>query len=923
IPKDLAEFSSAVDVRTRDTILRSPYINCLTELLDRGEVSAMKADSVLQAIRSIGYLPPIFVVEYIQLIQGDRDAVIGAMIEHRFVKLFSQNAEDLLRACDKHDAISMALLKIGRTEVLNPHVDLLQGLSPEVIKTALAQKDLSFLRLARGRFTAPISNSDEVAVELVALARSLRLSGDESRLVLESFSGLSMRVVDEVLKSPNRGVGLTGLLFNISSFKPECHVQIALRALKDGYGGVLAQKLSQWTNLTVDLQIALIDAGYIQAVFMNASRFQSDLRRSEEIAFAIKRVIEGGDIESVLRVSDRIPRKVLSHLEAECELISYRNDIGVDNIALYQRYRTLRSNLAQREEFVAQVRLYKDQLFSDAPLENRLVESPAFRPTILGLAPNHTGHWVTSSRCLAIGDHSSHCSPYLGTELRPLSVAGTSRFSTPKVESPAIEGAKEVILDSLRAANEIAGAGATLTAGKEALGEYLNKLPAISSRSFADPAAKLVRAVYSILQGETSPYTVRPAALAYLLLIFDLRDHYPSGVEHMVQEAPNPEYARLIEYRDLFDRKIYETARAIWDSVKRNAGFMRMLQRESTDVRASTELKALKDRLLAAGSKRKEREARYIGEIVVAMIHATSDKERLLAVADIVLNSRGRSASLSKQFRALIRDESQTDSEKIDRIKAIARATREDLAKMLSDYANMQVAAEGINLPSFAFADHLTISPDRRKELGKESLENLFVSAFTDLFAPERALIKKALGDFKIEDQGETAPAELEAVFTSNATLPFAYATAGLCISADPFVHNTEGHFGMILRDSETRRWEGACVIRDLARIPEIQDKKILWIAPNPCSSLLYRIDNRLCLKAILDRVTEFARENGFKAIAVADERHMRTNRINTPFEEALDELVAKSETITLRNPIPFSKEPEYSLTKLHVIVQL
>ena len=126
-----------------------------------------------------------------------------------------------------------------------------------------------------------------------------------------------------------------------------------------------------------------------------------------------------------------------------------------------------------------------------------------------------------------------------------------------------------------------------------------------------------------------------------------------------------------------------------------------------------------------------------------------------------------------------------------------------------------------------------------------------------------------------------------------------------------------ENYLQLVLRDEQTHR----CVGGVLLHYYEEQDKRILTASLNPCSTLLYKVDEEAMFSELLRVLGEFADGNDIDLIGVSVDWGIRTNRNGGLFEQALTRRIREiNQKFHLVKEQPFSYRPFYMQKALDII---
>jgi hypothetical protein len=224
-----------------------------------------------------------------------------------------------------------------------------------------------------------------------------------------------------------------------------------------------------------------------------------------------------------------------------------------------------------------------------------------------------------------------------------------------------------------------------------------------------------------------------------------------------------------------------------------------------------------------------------------------------------------------------------------------------------------------------AVTDSLIAAIDRNPS-EDPSLRAKLVHTVHNIFSEEVDAIDKELSKYVALDERGKRTREISALFIKNQPSAAMRRVAGVCVAVDnPVSENKpnknmwemENYLQLVLRDEQTRR----CVGGVLLHYYEEQDKRILTASLNPCSTLLYKVDEETMFSELLRVLGEFADKNDIDIIGVSVDRGIRTNRTGGLFEQALNRRIREiNQKFHLVKGQPFSYRPYYTQQVLDII---
>ena len=192
---------------------------------------------------------------------------------------------------------------------------------------------------------------------------------------------------------------------------------------------------------------------------------------------------------------------------------------------------------------------------------------------------------------------------------------------------------------------------------------------------------------------------------------------------------------------------------------------------------------------------------------------------------------------------------------------------------------------------------------------------------FVDLFQNERMTIEEELAKFESES-GKRREVIFGYISKTQETA-HARMVGGVCVSGDnPGPHEKNmwqlpNYFQMVFQEPDTAQCQGLVLLHTV----EDNGKKILSVSLNPSSTYLYSVDEGALFTGVMTSLEDFAKENGFDAIAISKNKQIRTNRTGGVFERALDERISEvGKNLTLSESQHFSYHPAYTLSDLDIL---
>lgn len=911
-----------VDATERGRMQRCLYYDYIRELLERGCATEIPARSACHAVNSRISPPPTFLVEHSKAIKGDADELLSALVENRFVVMVQDNIGALLDATPTHAKFALTLVKRGFLSLLRDQIAHVRGLGREVLVALIQEGQGRLVQEHRDCFTIPAEEHATCARELLELA-ARKQATFQLEVPFKLLQGLPLALAHEVLALPRKqGEQLLPQL--VGSFEDAAHSGIARELVTRRRLEYVERLLPAARALDLDIMVHLLDGGYVRSVFTNIGAFKQVPRESlTRIHEVLRRRLAQNDIRPIVEVLDRIPAPFLEPFEDEFAFLAYHRSIGVPSPALYDQFRGMHDvgDTAGMQTLGAQLAETRDALLSPDELPEGVVTGQLFRVALEASCPAHGGRPGVFARVFGFEDRTSDVSSFVGRGIEPLMVGSGVRYALS--QSPAefqaaidkLSRLTEPLIEVVR--------GADTEADREAA--VLGRIPRdqrhvrVAPRNVEDTLYQHLR---SVATGKTPSGLLKEALLAYVLATTENPATYAALTRDRASASENPEYASLLEWRDLFGRLVREGCQAIVSTALQNGELLAVAHEKYEDFVFELEKQRRLDGLRTGGGGRLEQQGHFLSEVERICRRSEPATDRLRQLEALLQSAQSATGTSVQAVRTLVRHGKEPPEQRIEAIIARIQKHREEIVALLHRVGQTDIAASQIHLASITIADLVRPKRDFRLRFQLSDYRALLTEVGCRIFASELQLIDTQLGKIvPTQGSGTGRSWELEAVISKNRAAAQVAANAGLCIAEDLFHWRAPEHFRMPLRVKETRRWEGGCLFWDLSERREELGERVLIISPNPTASLLYQVDGRALFRAMMERIIRFATANPFDAIGVSSSPHMQTNRVGTDFQLELQEwIAAANERRPLKTPYPISKAPEYWMEAVDII---
>lgn len=696
-----------------------------------------------------------------------------------------------------------------------------------------------------------------------------------------------------------------------------------------------ALSLAQSCDFTIDVRSKEAQAASVAGVKRlmdksspeKAMEFAREMSMSDErLAKACAELIADGGLKKVLNALDVLPGKTLARLEQEWFLSSFRDDLGLPCVSIYEEYARIKKSgdIVALEGYVHKQRTIIDGLISGTAQSRDIVNMPNYRELIEMTFPRHAGHWGTFDGAESCPDRTADIDRFV---VRP----GYNFTLTPGADMTLREGetingkALNAMQEPIAAARdrcERTGFDQTAMIGlvDDDLRSHANAIQ--PADAFGTREEKIFGLLLALSVGRTSVSDVKPLMVLYQFAAFDDIRSYLEGTRGRSEQAKNPEYAYLLELREFFSDRIKDVARHVCNTALKNPAIAALLPEY---FRIKSE---------------KERERLQRDEINKLQIPKLGMAEGFVAQIKRTLEGRTQRAWTDDEVRTLVRDyEDRTEGLAADvpedatidkAVYGQIRKQRRATVQALSVLGGTDVRPDQIHLGEIDLGQLLE---QKRQMAAGEYDEELFTAYLTqsiqNVFAGDVRMLDTEIAKYVPKDVEKTGAKvrRVEAIITKNHTSAHARATAGVCVASDnpneqeaengPCIWNMPNYLQMVLRDAESKVCQGAV----LMHVEEDRGKKILTASMNPSSTYLHQVNETEMFAQLRAKLAEFARDNGFDAVAMSREAQIRTNRTGGEFERAMNACIAaENKEHAFDRPRMFATNPQYMQTVVDII---
>ena len=639
-----------------------------------------------------------------------------------------------------------------------------------------------------------------------------------------------------------------------------------------------------------------------------------DQKVQEPFCNFIENAISENNLHLVLPHLDRFPSGALKQLEPKYFLSSYRNDLNLASVDIYTTYRTLKQagDEMQITGFIEKMKDSMDSFVSSHAQDSGITEMEHYQTLIEIAYPNHADNWTNFRSNESCADRSADIEHFA---VRDKYIVDLSE-GVDMVLAPGQTKDGTAVADLERPIAGIQQKFSEVGFDKEKMFGVLDKeidekIANVPQKEiFTSREEKLYGLLLESLVGKANPEDLKELLIGYQFAEFEDIKAYLEGTRAQAEQAKNPDYAYLLELREFFadhlkevERKIAKEAEGNPDIAKRLPDYYQKKRILDADKGKQETLNRLQISKLGLDGNLLERIAKELGKKT---------------------DSKGNPFSLGDRDD----DGNLVPGKKSEALAGMIMAEQRKAAKAIVALTGEEVDPESVHLGELNLAEYLDAQHMLKNgEYDEELFSRYLLQAFQGIFEKELTTIDREVAKYKPKDEELRGKKQkkLECFITKNHTSAHARGVGGVCVSGDNPINGSKNqwdmpnYFQMVLRDAESKVCQGLVLLHYY----EDNGKKILTASLNPSSTYLYQVDEQQLFKGLLKQLEVFATDNGIDAIAISQNKSMRTNRTGGEFERAMDNRirsVQKTESLTREET--FSYHPNYTQQKLDVVWQ-
>lgn len=635
----------------------------------------------------------------------------------------------------------------------------------------------------------------------------------------------------------------------------------------------------------------LCDEGQALGVLLHTEKFSLSRQRKADLA---REVVESEGLEPLVNNVRHLPDTVIDILEEGYALRSYRDQVGLHSIEVYNQFREAK-NQQQIDDLNATIARIDRALFSPEPIPEEIQQDPLFKAVLCSRFPSASNPDAPAWNAM---DRSEDLEFFNDVpEVYRSDIAAARAMEV--IPGRTLDEAKQASIARLiaRSQRTYIDGFESLEEARTALSEsFSRKLQAQDSglESLADKAAALLIRSF----GENSPKAMKESLLDYHICIrADVTD-YMARTRDASSQAATPEYYHLLQLREFFADRVVDDLRQLCSHIERS---------ENSDLRELLTQAFRKHQLTAA-------EQKY---------------DRVLATHRFYTIC---GPQYQKEISKLDQNLELSADQKQESLRALAKRERQKVVEVIAALGGEPPASEDIDLES----ELKTLLPPRPTEdmsIDEESdipSQALYQFAI-ELFADEKQALDSEIAKYRASDSRSSASIHsFESYVSKNIAAAHALAEAGVCVAEDmpstPGDRNTECLWNMdnvffkVHRDPSS----GNCVGASIYHVYDIDGQEQLCVSFQPSSTFLYKVDQRGLFRIMADDAIDFAKRNGMQRVLLSKDKTIRTNRTGGDFEDEMDtSIAAMGKTVVFSQPQRFSYQYDYNLELMDVLFEL
>ncbi len=614
--------------------------------------------------------------------------------------------------------------------------------------------------------------------------------------------------------------------------------------------------------------------------------------------------------EIMLHLS-KFDKKAVKYLETEYSLLSCHQDTGVVYGEVLKDYHNLRkqNDPILLQGFIDDINQKKEKFTSPSKQDPNIIDEKYYQDIIKALYPQNSQYssFKSNESC---PDRTADLSIFSIRDNYPIKLMPGNKMvvkENVKLDKNKLSTLEYQIKHPVSEITKF-NSDEKLTLFSHKIDSIFNKFNISQDKLCTNEDKILVLLLEAQLNPDITTSEIKQIIIEYQIAHFPVIEEYLQGTRDRVNQSTSPEYFYLLEIREFFTDKIKDTQREIVTKALENKVFEKILTHFYQKISGQEQEILMQDKI-------NKMQIDKIGGVHV------------LVKIENVLKNKKTKLFKTNETKEIILDQ------KGKAIAGIISNEQNKAAKALEILKKEKIDPASIHLGELNLTEYL----DLEKNIGNKSYDqhlfaNYLTQLFHDIFLEEINFIDQEIAKFQpIETTSDrvTQLKKLDCYITKNHTSAHTRSVGGVCVSGDnPLSYEgnekrpenmweMSNYFQMALHDSQTKNCQGLVLLHYY----EENSQKILTASLNPCSTFLFKIDEKLLFDELIKQLSIFATDNGIDKILTSENPQIRTNRTGGAFEEALKERIALiNEKYIFPEPKRFSYFNNYHQQNMDVI---
>jgi len=684
---------------------------------------------------------------------------------------------------------------------------------------------------------------------------------------------------------------------------------------KELFNNYMSYKNEEWLKEAALKAVKQVEGG--NSFFRNYPKYKEEDWTLEVLDYLLE---NGVLVKSILGQIEAIPEKHLEALKAKHPINGYISEVGINSTHLYKRYAQYKheKNELKMRALLDEVNEYKGNLISHGTDDDSIKECEYYQDVMEHVYPSHSINWTNFESNESCEDRSSDLEDFKIREKYEIDLrAGVEMELHPDEQADV-----NVLSKIIKPISIVQRKYETVNFDKEKmlniLDEDIEKLMVSMENGnvFKTREEKIYALILESFVGNIEPVKLREILIGYQFAEFQDIQEYLQGTQEQTKQAKNPKYAYLLYLREYFADHLKDVQRKIVQEAHENEDIMKLLPdyyKKKTKKTSEVNMKSTLDKMQID-------KIGWDGGLYdrIARILDKKTKKRWRETKDVNPDNKKEMKEYETNLKTMF---------------GMIWGEQQKAAKVLQMVTGEKVDPKSVDLGEMNFEEYVDIANKLQSGEYDETLFSKYLlQVFQEIFDEEITAIDREVAKYrpKKEELRGKQRRQLECIITKNKTSAHARQVGGVCVSGDNPMNikkkkrsddqcqwNMDNYFQMVFRDKENKVCQGL----NLLHYYQIRGEKILAVSMNPSSTYLYKVDERQFFEEIVNKLSEFANDNGIDKIVMSKNEAIRTNRTGGEFESAIKSRIsAQNEEYEFDEPQRFSYSPEYMLKKCDVI---